>query len=201
MAKRQKQQLGLLVNEDTKDARFFRLTASVVILHSEGHNSIRNPRGEYDEVYDFKDLMVTSLGENTTLNGDPNPEPRLYGWEVRYEDVYSVDHRRAKKMAKTLDMVQRKLDKLKETRGYPQSYAEFLGRVGEAIGAQTVLRYKGKLGNGKWGYDGEEFQFWTLGDGVANVAHMERQWREKILARAPKVPHYGDLAKANGVGS
>jgi hypothetical protein len=181
MAKQPKVDVGLLVSSVRKDG-YFHIRAHAVVLHTERHGSVRNPRDSED--YNglcLYGLEVGSQGnERQGYSGTPNPDPKLYGFDVLYRDVYSIDTRMAGRMAKTLKRVDAKLAKLYDERGYTTSFGEYVTRVATAIGAKTLVFAKGPEWPG-WSYTEREFDFATVGDGRYRIERMEADWRKAIL--------------------
>jgi hypothetical protein len=88
-------------------------------------NKIRNVSCRYDwdtiNGLDLDGLRIWSQGHKG--------EPRLYGWETEYHDVFSVDRPRATRMAKTLNTIQKRMEKLADTVGNPKTFGQYVAHV------------------------------------------------------------------------
>src|SRR5690242_2210905 len=58
---------------------------------------------------------------------------QLYGYRVEYSAVASIGLERAETMTKALRKIQRSLARATESRGQPNSFAEYLARVAAAL--------------------------------------------------------------------
>jgi hypothetical protein len=104
-------------------------------------DTIRNISWRYEsDVINGLDLdgfRIWSQGDTqSTLRHDGE---RLYGWEYAYTNVHAVDTAKAKRMAKTLTTIERRMDKLRETQGRPKTFGQFVAHVAKAIGAATLV--------------------------------------------------------------
>lgn len=187
MAKTPRTQLGLYIYVERRDG-YFHVRAYPVMLHTEGHGSIQNPRSDAYDLGQFGGLYLSHLtadsqGDDRHYDGRLNTERKLYGFDVRYKNVYSVDTRTAVAMAKTLKRVDAKLSKLYEQRGHTESFGEYLTRFAEAVGAKTMV-YKTSQDRSGWSsYSDNEHQFLTLGQGRHYVDRLVADWRAEA---APK---------------
>jgi hypothetical protein len=63
---------------------------------------------------------------------------RDYGWSCEFAK-YRIDLRDAKNIVKTLTMIDKKTESIRETFGYPKSYGEYVMRIAVALGVQKFL--------------------------------------------------------------
>lgn len=117
---------------------------------------LRNAAGAHDDL-EVRCTMTADLD-----NGAP------YGWCMEYRGAYAVDLPRAEEMAKTLRTVQRKCDRLAAKYGAPATFAEYVVRMGEALG---VAGYVVARGAASW-HVGTD---WQRMDGAGARAWVERQ--------------------------
>jgi hypothetical protein len=185
--KRDTTRLGLYVTAK-RDGEYFRISATVVTL---GHTAyerasidkgeyvypditdqtIRNPR--HDEPMnglDLDDLTITSQGNQS------DTERRLYAFDLRYQNLYAVDLRRAKSMTATLVTLGKRMDKQYAQYGPASTFGAYLARVATAIGADTFIfaptQWRG------FGYNDNVHMFNTVADGVSRVEWLTRRWME-----------------------
>jgi len=168
-------ELHLIVTEE-RDNGYFHLRARVTTQKFEDHNWV--PYGVDD---DYSDGLLWS-GLRINCQGDDRSRERsgegdggaVYGFDVDYRDVYSVDLRKARRMAKTLDKLDKGLAKMTEARGYVRSYGEYIGRVAEVIGAAGI----GFDRQNKLPRNGQRFDWMSIGDGVNRANHLIYLWQQ-----------------------
>lgn len=171
--------LGLLVSTETTpsyradDRGYFHIKASVVTLID---GAVRNGTTLYDGPYNgglhrIEGLAVTSQGENSRADHG------LYGFHVEFTDVRFVRTRDAEQIFRTLAFIDRRLSKIAAKRGDVRTFGEFVGRVAEVIGAETILFQKGKPRG--W-HDENEYDRGDIGGGVRRIELIEREWRQKF---------------------
>src|SRR5262245_33521336 len=119
----------------------------------------------------YSGLRATCQGSQDTRNSQER-EP-VYGFSMAYIDEHNVDLRKAKRMVRTLDLVERRLAKMAETRGHVTSWGEYAGRVAEAFGCKGIIIQKSDEAYRRSGYKYETF---SIGDGVNRANYMVRQW-------------------------
>lgn len=73
----------------------------------------------------------------TALHSQGDDTGYWFGWEVRYNQPYAVDEKRAAEMLKTLRAVRRKLEKFERELGRAESLEAYAMRVARALGATT----------------------------------------------------------------
>lgn len=179
MAKKTIVRIALQVNE-RREHGFYHATARPVIIgptlwemryadqQKEPHNvpadRIRG-FGNDDEgtgLY-LEHFLITSQGDE-----HPGPDRRLYGWDLEYREVYSVNAHRAERMAKTLDTIARRMQKTAQTFGAPSTFGAYLARVADAIGATAIVRPSTRPEFGD--------RVLSLADGVYSVDRMIDEW-------------------------
>jgi len=162
----------VLVTQDNTHG-YFRLHGRIVTQRLE--NSEWIPYGGLGDEYDgplYANLQARCQGDDNSRKREAGRE-QVYGFDFEYHDVYSVDLRKAERMAKTLKAVSVKLDKINETRGYVQSFGEYVGRIAEAIGAKGI-----GVDLDKTRRNGYRWEWMPIGDGVNRVNRMIWQWVE-----------------------
>jgi hypothetical protein len=175
--------LGLYVTEK-RDGDFYHVNATVVVIGTTAYERKRIDAGErvnvpYERIRNINDSREDSplYLENFRVSsqGNANDETRhLYGYECRYHDVYAVDRYKAERMARTLAIVEKRLEKLTEKYGHPASFGAYLARVAEAIGATAIVRPHGKQYG--WSYSDNEHRVLTVAEGIYHVDGLVRAW-------------------------
>jgi hypothetical protein len=79
-------------------------------------------------------------------------------WDVEYRDLYSVELGDLERMVKYLRTVTKKLDRMKDERGYAESFAEHVTRLAEAVGAKTFVWKRDPSARGGWSYDDDNYR-------------------------------------------
>lgn len=113
-----------------------------------------------DDNFDKLDDLVISAQANTEDN-----DGSFYGWSVDYRQPYNVSLDRAKDMVKVLTKIDRHLTKLSARFGAPQDFAEYAGRVADALGANNSGQSFGVQVTPDRDYDGTGYR-WTAVDGL-----------------------------------
>ena len=109
--------------------------AAVVQMNAEGYaENIRDYPSE--PRYGLVSLYATAQASRDGLGGGT-----FYGWELRYEDVWSLDLREMEGKVKTLRQITRQMEKLDVSLGRPTDFAGFIGRYAHVIGATSIGRY------------------------------------------------------------
>jgi hypothetical protein len=142
------------------DRRWFDQCPSSKLVDS---TAIRNPNDRDP----WHDLRINSQGDSATRG-------KLYAWDVQFFDVFRVDLDRAKRMHQALSKIQKRLDALSEKFGYAQTFTVFVGRVADAIGADTILYQRGKSSG--WSYDDAEYQYCQMQTGLSILDHKIAEW-------------------------
>ena len=186
MTRKSQTRIGLLLSE-TKDGVYFHLTLRPVTIGATAEErlhfdrtieqypdqtlplsfTIRNPR-EQDSAFDLSDLEVSSQGHAS------DAARSLYGWDVRYRDVYAVDGYRVKRLAKTLGAVERRLERLRVKYGRPESFGAYVARVAEALGADSIVVVA--PGNQSSSYAENNYTFLSISDGSAHINSCADAW-------------------------
>lgn len=183
----------LLLTEDRSSwsgERFYHLTVRVTEQRYDAERGGFLPYGP-DDTYGagplYSGLRVTCQGDDQSRRRTIDEAQRdqsspVYGFDVEYHDVHSVDRRKAERMHKTLTKLERTLDKLQETRGYPRTYGEYVGRIAEALGCTGI---GAKHVNREDRYARERWDWRTIGDGVRHIDRLIEAWVDE--ARPAKV--------------
>jgi len=179
--------LGLYVT-DKRDGDWYHIDASVVTIGLNAYEkrcidddnmvnyrpdatfqTIRNASDEDLGGLYLNNLRATSQGDN-----DSTPR-RLYGFELRYHDVYAIDAHTAGRMARTLTTINRRMAKLVEKFGHPATFGQYLARVATAIKADAFVRPATKYSRG-WSYGDNEQNVMAVGAGIYAVDQMADDW-------------------------
>jgi hypothetical protein len=168
---------------ETRDNGYFHLRAQVCTQRYEAsEHSEWKPYGVEDDYSDglkYTHLRSSCQGDNGTQRAADSFKA-VYGFDTEYHDAYRLDLRQLRRMTKTLELVERKLAKLQEARGYVRSYGEYLGRVAEVLGcvgmvfdrdSQVALR------------TGQRYQWMSVGDGVNHANHRIYLWQQEAVER------------------
>ena len=163
-----KRDVRLLVSVDTDrhGGDVFHIGARPVQIE-DGH-----VRHIIDASYDpdpLADLVISAQG------GLTDAEP-TYGWSVEYHQAFRVNAERAKTMARTLDRVSRRMERLTVELGYPETFASYVVRAARILGI-SAFGYR-VAGSDDWSHDGQEYR-WTDASGLqARIAHEVQRVRE-----------------------
>lgn len=103
----------------------------LVSIPDSGRPSLDNARNEIDTIY--YDLEISS-------QGDQYSPDRLYGFDLHYTRVHSIDGRRAKIMARAFDTIERKLAVIEKKEGRPpyEDYSAYLCRLVRVLGVKVL---------------------------------------------------------------
>lgn len=180
-AKAPKVPLGILIREEQDNSfggGYYHLRGSIVTLVN---GKVRNPpSSSYDEPINgfgrLADLELNSQGERT------NAQRGLYGFDVRYRNVSFIEARDAQRMHQTLTRLNNGMSKLYAKRGMVQSFGEYVGRVAEVLGIETIVFDYTPEGSHSWSHDERDYRHRSIGDGVNEVNHKVWQWQEKHKA-------------------
>lgn len=85
--------------------------------------------------YDFDDLVIRAQYDRQDKNGWG-----LYGWGVEYRTVHYVGLEHARQMVKTLNRVEKGLERLEKKWGPPQSFSQYVIRVADIFKVEGILR-------------------------------------------------------------
>jgi len=122
------------------------------------------------------DFAVTCQG-HSARHGHGSDHGRLYAFAHGYE-VSMVTADLAPKMARSLATIDRRLAKIAETRGTADTFAEYVTRIAEAIGATRIVQHTGSIWDRSEGH-----REMTLGDGRYHVARLTAEWSERVAPR------------------
>jgi hypothetical protein len=172
----------LLTEERTNDSylgRYFKMTARVVTdKYEHGQRLAWGVDDGYGDGLLYSGLRAGCQGDDNSALRDVEP---VYGYrDVEYHDVYSVDARKARRMLKTLETVERKLTKLGETRGYCRSWGEYVGRLAEALGCAGIVVDRGAAREQTHGY---RYDWQSIGDGINAANNAVWRWQRDTKER------------------
>ena len=113
-----------------------------------------------------------------TSQGNDADEPRrLYGFEIEYRNVFTVDRREAERMAKTLRTIDARMDKVIERFGRPTTFGAYLLRVANAIGATRFIFQNGRSKG--WSHEDHDYDICDLWYGALRVDGLVREWMQE----------------------
>ena len=101
---------------------------------------------------------------------------KSYGHEVRYQDIYQVGSVEIGKMSKTINRIERALEKVRVNRGYCRDFAEFAGRVSEILKIEFV--FATSESESGWYSDGRYAEI-DRQDGIAKIGLIETKLIEQ----------------------
>jgi len=170
-----KQQIYLVVHE-SRDHGYFKLQAHVCEQRYEDHQWL--PRF----IDDANGVRVGSL--QVSCQGDERTQLRdrddaVYGYACEYREPYAIDLRTAEAMAKTLRIVNNRLNKISEARGYTRSFGDYVGRVAEALGCSGIAVERKETAHNNSRYD-----WLSIGDGVNRINHRILLWQREAQPAA-----------------
>jgi hypothetical protein len=175
--------LGLYVYTEHRDG-YFHVNAYPVVLgpteyelkeidagrgQDVPYNRVRNVGDDTIHGLYLKDLRASSQGTDADI------QRRLYAWDCEFKEVHSVDRRKADAMAKTLAAIERRTEKLAIRFGGAATFGQYVGRIAEAIGAETFV-FADEKQRGGWSYEDNEHTFTTVGEGISRVDWIVRKW-------------------------
>jgi len=184
-AKEQTAERYLVVSEERSGfsgERYFHLHGKIATrAYKDGGYAY--PRGmDDDHAYGNQEPLYSGL--RVSCQGDERSQVRadepVYAFCCEYRDVYSVGVAKARRMAKTLDRIERGLAKLQESRGYVRGFGDYCGRVAEILGCTGIAVERSTAGK----YDGQKWDWLSIGDGVNRIAYRIAQWQAE--ARKPE---------------
>jgi hypothetical protein len=101
------------------------------LVHLDGADRLRNLVG----VEDLEGLTVSA-------QGSPADGGSTYGWKVEFQDVAYIDLRHAQAMARTLGRVERRLARMADELGWPESFGAYLLRVAKVLGVKEFAVWR-----------------------------------------------------------
>lgn len=164
-------ELALLLYQEHKDS-YFHIKAYPVWV-TVGDNVPSNT-SSYDHP-GLSELYVLSQGS------DHDKTRHIYAWEVEYRDTWSVDLRRARAMAHTLAMIERKLSQARDLTGDPSRFSDYLLRVSRALGIKAYLVEEKHTG---CSYSDNTYRRLSAGDAKSTVDWWENSWLEEGKGKA-----------------
>jgi len=155
-----------------------RITAKFVKLE-DGHIRNLSDSSYDDNEMPFADLQVTAFLDASSLRTDPTV--RLWGNYPEFRSVFSVEARRARAMAATMNRIERGEAKLSERFGTPATFGERLARIADVLGVKTFLVWYTEP-TGVWGdYDSGVFDTRDAASVIGWIANAEREFRKSVV--------------------
>lgn len=125
------------------------------------------PRNFSDSSWDIEAQKddLNYLRISAQYNTSEHTPQEAYGWSVEYHDSLSIDLRRANSMIKTLRKIDRKLKAFSKKWGDPSSFADYVIRVANALGAKAIMsRDKYTASSNGWSYDSMDYREWPVNE-------------------------------------
>ena len=125
-ATKETEQDRYLVISEERDSGYYHLRGRITTQRFEDRQFV--PYGlsdDYGVGVLWTGLQVSCQGDRDSQRRTPDREV-VYGFDCEYRDVFGIDLNKARRMCKTLELLNRKLEKLKAARGYVKSYGEYL---------------------------------------------------------------------------
>lgn len=144
------------------DGQYYRITLRVQKL--EAGRRIRNGIDTW-----IDDLVIVGQGDEH--------QRRIYSWCVEYRDVSFVGARRAERMHQTFKRIERGLARMSERRGEVATFPEYVGRICEVLGIETIVR---KIGGNSSSFDENEYLLMSASGGVHHLRALEREWVDRL---------------------
>lgn len=205
--KKYRVRIGLLIqtthDKDSYLGNYFHVRAYPVTIGrttwEQQYHDARIDAGKVDDSYnDIAADTIRNCSSDDLCNGlrlgslridsqgrDVDQPRHLYGFDVEYKDVYSVDLRRAEQMAKTLKTIETKTAALEQKYGRPGSFGAYVARIGNAIGADAIVFIDAK-DNGWHNKNGH--RLYNLGDGAARIDGIVRAWIDAEMIQPTTTP-------------
>jgi len=170
------EQTRYLLIWEVREHGYFHLYGRIVTDKYE--NSRRLPYGlddDYSDGLKYSDLRTSCQGSEDSQRRTGEQEP-VYGFAVEYRECYRLDLRTVKRMAKTLERIDKGLEKLSEARGYVRSYGEYAGRVAETLGCAGIVMERAQTAARM---TGERYEWLSVGEGVNRINHRVYLWQRE----------------------
>ena len=182
--------LGLYIT-DERDRSFggdyYHVRASVVVIGLDAHEMRNIDQGIHrsepvkaDRIRNVSDEPIHGLALNNlqvTSQGNSDDTTRhLYGFDVEFRNVFSVDARKAAAMHKTLTTIDKRMATVTEKYGNPATFGAYLARVAQAIGADAFVLPSNDPPAKSWTYDNIAHRILTVADGIYHVDGRVRAW-------------------------
>ena len=172
-----KPDLYLVVSEDRRDG-YFHLYGRITTQRYE--HSAWQPYGVDDDYSDgllYSGLRLSCQGEDASrTEARRTGREAVYGYATEYREVFSIDRRKARRMSKTLELLERGLDKRSDQRGYVKSYGEYCGRVAEVFGCKGIALQRTEEQARR---SGQRWDWMSVGDGVNRINHRIELWQRE----------------------
>jgi hypothetical protein len=172
-----------LVITESREYGYFHLKGRVTTQRFDQENQHGYlPYGIDDHYGDgplFSGLRVSCQGdERSQLRGSEAGESGpVYGWHTLYEDYTpSIGLAAARRMVRTLEALDKALARIENQRGYCRSFAEYCGRVAEALHCDGIAVER-KPGERR--YDSARWDWYDIGSGVNAVHTRIWQWQQE----------------------
>jgi hypothetical protein len=191
--KKEKVQLWLQVTEKSDwsfGEHYYHQYARVVTQKFEDRHWV--PYGVDDTYGDgpfYSYLTASCQGDEKSALRSNEP---VYGIDVEYREMFTVDLRKAKRMVKTLELIRRGLDKLTAQRGYTRSWGEYLGRLAEVLGCEGLTIQLTANSESVRGYRWEWYA--NIGEGVNAANSRVWQWQQEVKKRLQPAPADSEVA-------
>jgi hypothetical protein len=178
-----------LAASETRADGYFHITARFVTQASTPHGTeTAGVDDDYSGGLLYSGIRVRCHGDsNSQLLADP-----VYGFDAVYHDLWMIDLPRARRVLKTLEKLDRGLDRLREARGYARTFGEYLGRVAEAMGCAGIAIETTPEGQR---FSGERWRWQTIGEGVNSVNNRIAAWHQEAIDAAARA-HRADEVSA-----
>ena len=177
-AKEQTAERYLVVSEERSGfsgERYFHLHGKIATrAYKDGGYAY--PRGmDDDHAYDSQEPLYSGL--RVSCQGDSQSQVRadeaVYAFCCEYRDIYAIGVAKARRMAKTLERIERGLAKFQESRGYIHGFGDYCGRIAEILGCTGIAIERPTAGK----YDGQKYDWLSVGDGINRIAHRIATWQ------------------------
>jgi len=156
--------------------------ARLIVLTHDNQREVRGccGYGETDRAGWIPEDALNDLVIEASIATDM--ESTTYAWGVAYLQPYHLDLYRARAMVKTLETVQRKLDRLTARYGEPADFGQYVARVAEALNATTIAFDQQPSTTGTWSRG--EYRFRPVGEAVGTINHAIFNWHERYPSTA-----------------
>lgn len=189
--------LGIYLTE-VRDGGYYHVRGSAVWIGATPHEMREIDQGRevgtipYDRIRNVREMEAAVPGMDLSdlyigsQGCDEDSPRRLYGWEIHYRDVHSIDRRRAERMARTLKSIEARMERTNAKYGRATTFGGYVLRVADAIGAtRIVLREASEKASRGWSYDHSSHRILDLRDGQYAVDQLVRTWATELGREAP----------------
>lgn len=133
----------------------------------------------YDKDADLDGLTIRAQYESKARPSDW-PGSRVYGWDIWYQDCYSVELKRAEAMVKRLRSINAKMDKLEQQFGRPATFGAYVLRVCQIVGAKLFA----DVSDDNWSW---EHPYWNPVNADSMVWVIDNMRPREVDERAESV--------------